>query len=206
VKVATNYYDTLNDGRSHYFLIATDGEPNCDGGGGFPMTCKVDADCPIGQSCSVVPIIGGICVDNGGGESAKAVAAAAAKGIKTYVVGIDLGGDSATLDALATAGGTARAGKPKYYPVTDQMTLETALKNITSQVISCSFKLDSLPMMNETIEVWVGADQIVQDKTHMNGWDLDAMTKTITLYGKACTDLQMNPAQVDVGFTCPPPG
>jgi hypothetical protein len=208
VKVATDYYGTLNDGRAHYLLIATDGEPNCDSGnGGLPMTCMKDADCPMGQTCQVLPFIGGLCVAGaGGGEAGMAVSAALAKGIKTYVVGIDLGGDSATLDALAQAGGTARMGSPKYYPVTDQAAFETALTNITGQVISCQFTVSSLPMMGETVEVSIGGMMIARDPNHMDGWDLDPNTKTLTFYGQACTDLQMNAAQVDVGYTCPPPG
>jgi hypothetical protein len=61
-------------------------------------------------------------------------------------------------------------------------------------------------MPNETIEVTIGGMMIPRDKSHMDGWDLDDNTKTLTFYGQPCTDLQTNPASVNVGYTCPPPG
>ncbi len=202
---AAAYYGGINDGRGHYLLLATDGEPNCDDGGGLPMTCMKNADCPMGQTCQMVPFIGGICVSTGG-AAIMAIDAARQAGIKTFVVGIDLGGDSQTLNDMATAGGTARPGPTKYYAVSDQMSLETALTNITSQIISCSFALMSLPDQNQMIEVTVGGQKIPRDMTHMNGWDIDPNTKTLTFYGDACTALQTNPGVVKVGYTCPPPG
>ena len=203
---AVKYYDTLKDNRGHVLLVATDGEPNCDAGGGLPKQCKVDKDCDPGQTCMVIPLLGGLCTGGGGGEAVKAVAAARVKGLKTYVVGIDLGGSSATLNQLAVEGGTARMGQTKYYPVADQASLEMALKNITSQIISCSFALTTLPQANQMVIVQVGGGMVPRDKNHGDGWDIDDMTKTLTLYGKFCAQLQQQPGQVSVGYTCPPPG
>lgn len=206
IDVASAYYDTVKDGRGHYLLVSTDGEPNCDSGGALPKTCTKNADCPMGQICQVLGPFG-FCIDAGGNSGAvKSVQAARAKGIKTFVVGISLNGTSATMNALADAGGTARAGQVKYYPVSDQAQLETALKTITGQIISCSFAVQSLPMDNQEIVVSVDGNMVPQDKTHMNGWDFDAMTKTLTFYGAACTNLQAKPGTVSVGYTCPPPG
>lgn len=203
----TAYYGGVKDNRGHYFLVATDGEPNCDNGGGLPKTCMSDKDCAAGETCQVLPFIGGICVAGGKNNSATmAIAAAKQKGIKTFVVGIDLGGDSVTLNAMADAGGTARPGNTKYYPVTDQMQLEAAFKNITAQIISCSFALQSLPQMNQMTEVIANGMKVARDQTHMNGWDIDPKTNTLTLYGMACDALQANPGQVSIGYTCPPPG
>lgn len=206
VDVASAYYDTVKDGRGHYLLVATDGEPNCDNGQALPKTCTKNADCPMGQICQVLGPFG-FCIDMGGNSgSVKSVQAARAKGIKTFIVGISLNGISTTMNALADAGGTARAGQTKYYPVSDQAQLETALKTITGQIISCSFVVQSLPMDNQEILVTVDGNMVAQDKTHMNGWDFDAMTKTLTFYGTACTTLQAKPGTVSVGYTCPPPG
>ena len=201
------YFSGLKDNRSHFILLATDGEPNCENGGGLPKICMSDKDCAKGETCQILPFFGGLCVPAGGvGPTSMAVAAARAKGIKTYVVGISLGGVSATLNALADAGGTARQGNTKYYPVTDQLSLEAALRNITSQIISCTFKLSSLPQQNQDTVVEVNGVQVKQDKNHMEGWDIDVMAKTLTLYGKACATLQQNPGGVTIGYTCPPPG
>lgn len=203
---ATNYYSSVNDGRGHYLAVATDGEPNCDSGGGLPKQCTKDADCAMGETCQV--LVGfGFCVPAGGeGPTTKAIAAARMKGIRTFVIGISLSGTSATLNKMAEEGGTARVGTVKYYPVSDQAQLEMALKNITSQIISCSFQLSSLPQSNMEVYVTVGGLVVKRDTTHMNGWDIDTMSKTLTFYGNACTSLQANPSSVSVGYTCPPPG
>jgi hypothetical protein len=209
VKSAVAYYSGLHDGRAHFLLVATDGEPNCDSGSAaLPMACKTNADCGGGgMVCTPIPILGGLCTDPTGGGATKEIAAAAALGIKTYVVGIALDpADGPTLDQMASAGGTARAGSPKYYPVADQATLEGALKSITAQVISCSFKVTSLPMSNQMIVVTVDGQTVAVDRTHANGWDFDAASLTLTFYGNACMQLQAHPGVVSVGYTCPPPG
>jgi hypothetical protein len=207
VDAAVAYYDKLNDGRGHYLLVATDGQPNCDGGSALPMQCMTNADCPAGQMCMTIPIIGGLCTATGGGGATTSIANARMKGIHTYVVGISLDpSDGATLDELATAGGTARMTSPKYYPANDQNSLEQALSSITGQIISCSFAVTSLPMSNQMIVVTVGGNMVPRDANHANGWDLDSATKTLTFYGPACTQLQANPGVVSVGYTCPPPG
>ncbi len=204
VNNATAYFTKLKDARGHYLLLATDGEPNCSGGNALPMACMNNMQCPKGQTCMMVPFFGGICADNGN-EAIAAITAARMAGVKTFVVGIDTGGDSSTLNQMAVEGGTARAGNTKYYAVTDQATLEMTLKNITSQIISCSFALMSLPTQGQSVVVQIGAQMINQDTMHTNGWDLDPMSKTLTFYGPACTALQANPGVVSVGYTCPPP-
>ena len=71
-------------------MLATDGEPN---------SCGGNAD------------------DSANAE--KAVTAAAAAGISTFVVGIGTtGGAQATLNAMAVASKQAQAGAVSYYPVT----------------------------------------------------------------------------------------
>ena len=202
----TSYYNGLKDGRGHYFVVATDGQPNCDGGSGLPKSCKKDSDCAAGETCMMVPFIGGLCGGTGSG-AVSAVAAARMAGIKTFVVGIDLDSSStSTLNMLADAGGTAQPGMYHYFPVANQMALEMALSTITSQIISCSFALSSLPMSTQMIDVSIGGTTISQDTTHMNGWDIDTATKSLTFYGKACMQLQTSPATVSVDYSCPPPG
>jgi hypothetical protein len=207
IDTAVAYYDTLKDGRGHYIALATDGEPNCDGGGANPGFCTKDADCPMGQKCLVIGPLG-VCMGGAGGNAGMAGASisnALKKGVKTFVIGIDTGGDAATLDQMATLGGTARANAPKYYPVSDVTALESALSTITAQIISCTFALQNLPMNNQDISVSVNGNPVLQDTKHANGWDVDPMTKTLTFYGPACTSLQANPGAVAVDYTCPPP-
>jgi hypothetical protein len=54
--------------------------------------------------------------------------------IKTYVVGFGSGVDAAVLNAMATAGGTAKAGTTKYYQCDNQADLTAALDAIAAQV------------------------------------------------------------------------
>jgi hypothetical protein len=209
VALAVNYYDTLNDGRGHYILIATDGQPNCEGNsGGSLAACQTDADCPSNEYCQMIPLLpNGRCMANPSSSLAvTAIQLALQNGVKTYVVGIDIDSGSADmLNRMADAGGTARAGDPRYYPVSDQASLEQALANITTQIISCTFALDQAPPADSSwIGVSVGGHTVPHDPTHANGWDVDGVSKTLTFYGAACTELQSNPAAVSVTFACSP--
>jgi hypothetical protein len=80
INAAVAYYGTVNDGRSHNILLATDGEPNCD----------------PGTSSTVSPTT----VAN----TAAAIKVAFDAGIKTYVIGI--GPSPGNLTSFALNGGT----------------------------------------------------------------------------------------------------
>jgi hypothetical protein len=210
VNLAASYYGGLNDGRAHYILIATDGEPNCEGDPPLvPKQCHVDADCnDPNQYCQIIPGWpggGGVCMPKPQDLAIHAIESAAAAGIKTYVVGISIdGAATSTLDRMAVAGGTARAGEPKYYPVSDQATLENTLQNITTQIISCTFGLEAMPPDLQYVYVSIAGQQVAYDPTHADGWDIESGSLTLTLYGQACTDLQQNPQTVQIIYGCPP--
>jgi len=205
VNAASGYYGTNTDDRAHYLLIATDGQPNCDSGAVFPKTCDPanPVNCTAEEICQPIPILGGMCVPADGGETVAAITTAAAMGVKTYVIGIDLDGVNSTMNMMAEAGGTARAGNVKYYPVADQAEMVSALENITEQIISCTFALDYSPNL-DYVSVTVGGAGISRDPSHANGWDIDLNAKTLTFYGAACTTLQQNPDTVSVVVGCPP--
>jgi hypothetical protein len=208
VDLAATYYGGLNDGRAHYILLATDGQPNCETATPvFPRQCAVDTDCNPGEYCQILPGFGGICVPAPQDLAIHSIENALAASIRTYVVGIDIDNTSSgTLDRMAEAGGTARATSPKYYPVSDQTSLETALENITTQMISCTFQLGQPPPDMDYVSVTVAGHGISRDATHTNGWDLDPASLTLTFYGDACTQLQQNPETVSVTYGCPPVG
>jgi hypothetical protein len=212
IDLAIQSYNLMTDDRAHYILIATDGMPNCEGDPiTLPSYCTVDADCnnpdlycePTGLPA---PYPAGICVPKPKDMAINEIALALQYGIKTYVVGMDIDtGVQDTLNRMAEAGGTARSGDPKYYPVSDQSSLEEALANITMQIISCTFALDQAPPSDPSyIGVSVGGQPIARDPTQTNGWDVDAAALTITFYGDACTALQSNPEAVSVTFACSP--
>jgi hypothetical protein len=201
------WYASNDDGRGHYLLIATDGQPNCDPGQPlFPKTCQPanPVNCTANEICQPIPLMGGICVPADGGAAVSAITAAAAAGVKTYVIGIDIDGTNSTLNMMAEAGGTARAGTTKYYPVSDQASTVAALESIATQIISCTFALDYAPQDLQYVSVSVGGAGISRDPTHANGWDIDTNAKTLTFYGDACTALQTNPDTVNVVVGCPP--
>ena len=52
--------------------------------------------------------------------------------------------------------------------------------------------------------VFLDKTLLVRDTAHMNGWDYDPITNTITVYGKPCTDLKAGTAKVvDIVYGCP---
>jgi hypothetical protein len=206
VQAGAAYYAGISDDRAHYLLIATDGQPNCDPSAPvIPKTCNPQnpVNCAANEFCQPIPLMGGICVPANGGPAVEAITNAAAAGIKTYVVGIDIDGTNSTLNMMAEAGGTARAGTTKYYPVSDQASMVSALENITEQIISCTFALDYSPDL-DYVSVTVGGAGVMRDPTHANGWDIDLNARTLTFYGDACMALQQNPDTVSVIVGCPP--
>ena len=205
VQAGADWYGSHDDGRGHYLLIATDGQPNCDPNEPvIPKTCQPanPVNCTSTEICQPVPIIGGMCVPANGGVAVEAITAAAAAGVKTYVVGIDIDGTNDTLNMMAEKGGTARAGSTKYYPVSDQASTVSALENIATQIISCTFALNFTPGDLQYISVSVGGATIPHDQT--NGWDIDSASQTLTFYGTACQALQTNPDTVNIVVACPP--
>jgi hypothetical protein len=99
---------------------------------------------------------------------ATTVAAAAAMGIKTYVVGIDIsqvvsgaakdGNPDNTntyekLNLVAEAGGVPRPGDEKFFNTTNQDELQSALQMISMQILSCVIELDPTPKYPDNVEV-----------------------------------------------------
>jgi hypothetical protein len=99
---------------------------------------------------------------------ATTVAAAAAMGIKTYVVGIDIsqvvsgaakdGNPDNTntyekLNLVAEAGGVPRPGDEKFFNTTNQDELQSALQMISMQILSCVIELDPTPFYPDNVEV-----------------------------------------------------
>lgn len=164
-----------------YIVLATDGEPNCRG----------DSD--------------GTAKDP---EATDAIAAVAAKGIPVFVVGIATAGVAIrTLDAMAVAGGRARAAEsPKYFPAEDGADFVKAMRTISGQVASCVFAMKSAPPVPDNVLVeFSDGSHAVRDTSKSNGWDYTNAAKTsIELYGPAC-DKVMSKSTKDVKilFGCP---
>jgi hypothetical protein len=127
---------------------------------------------------------------NGNGPAAATALRQHTPEIKTFAVGFSQDVDTATLTAIATNGGTARAGTPKYYQADDQAQLETAFDNIAGSVVSCDYALSSEPNDPSRLFVFLGTTSIPRDMTHATGWDYNATTKRLTFYGATCNQIR----------------
>lgn len=130
-------------------------------------------------------------------------------GVVTFVVGFGSGVDAKALDSFAIAGGAPLPGDPKYYQADDAAELEAALDGIIGGIVGCSFQLDGEPPDLDQLYVFFdGMDQVPRDPNHIEGWDYDPNTNTITFYGSYCEALQtMEVTDVDVVWGCAePPG
>jgi hypothetical protein len=128
IQEAVVYFNTANDGLTHYMLLATDGLPNCDPGTSSAVT-----------DASVMDTAGAI------GTAFQT------SGIKTYVIGI--GPSTGNLDNFAQAGGTGT-----YFPATSPDDLTTALGTIVVDVTSCRFTMNAAPPDPSNLGVYLDKD------------------------------------------------
>jgi hypothetical protein len=183
LKSAVAYFGSAvdSDGHPKYLLLATDGEPNCGGAGGFGD-------------------------DAAGAE--QAVADAAAAGIHTFVVGIGSNtGADAALTQMAMNGlePNQTPGQKPYYSVTSANDLVSVLNKIAGQIVSCSYQLQSAPMSPDLVTIQGNGKDIPRDPNHMNGWDYGPGDLSINFYGAACNDLQSGLiTSVSAVYGCPP--
>lgn len=185
---ALAYYQSIAVNEAgRYVLFATDGEPNC---GGDPP------DVEIGTAT----------------ETVAAVTALANAGIKTYVLGFDmgfLGMQSAVLNDSALAGLVPRqGGPPHYYEANDAASLQAALDTIAGGIIvpSCSFELTALPPVPEDVAVYFDGDAVPRSPGHHDGWDYHPDASTITFFGSYCALLESGQVEdVRFIFGCPGP-
>ncbi|MEO6420866.1 MAG: VWA domain-containing protein, partial [Polyangiaceae bacterium] len=174
-----------------FAILATDGGPNCN----MAATCDATSCIPNiegavgcspgGASCCDPASYGPLqCLD--GQDSIDAVTALSAAGVPTYVVGVPGSVPyAALLDALAVAGGTARAGSPRYYRVdsTDAAAFASALAQVAAKITAtCILKLGMAPPDPTHVNVYL--DDVVVPSDPANGWTLDG--STVTLTGTTC--------------------
>jgi hypothetical protein len=161
VQSAAQYLSTLTDPNPKVMLLATDGLPNC--APGAPMAMDDSAD------------------------AIAAVKAVADSGVPVYVIGIgsiDVG--TTTLEQIAVAGGRPRAVSPSYYPVESSADLVDTLRAIGAQSAPCTYALPEVPPIPNNTALYVGNVRIQRDPAHLEGWDYDAIMKSIRLYGTWC--------------------
>ena len=139
---------------------------------------------------------------NGNGVMA-ATTNLASKGIKTFVIGFGGDVDAANLAAIAVAGGTPRAGTPKYYQADDAPGLLAAFNLIAQGALGCEYRLASAPPDPTKIFVYVNGVLQNHDAAHANGWDYSDATVRITFYGNLCTLVATDAsAKVSIVYGC----
>lgn len=177
--------------RTHteVMVLATDGGPNCNGALD-PTTCScVDPSAP--------PCIPDECLDDV--RTATTIASYAARGVPTYVIGLDsatLPDERTALSEMARAGGRPNAapGQPAYYSVQHVDEVSAAFASITRSIAQCALATPSRPSDPNAIEVQIDGVRVPRDPTHENGWDWnDPSFGQIMLFGPAC-DRLANPA------------
>ena len=165
-------------GASPIILLATDGQPN---------SCTGGAD---------------------NGASVAATQAAYTQGIRTFIIGLQLGGTTQFLQDIANAG----VGKPTgqqpmcatcapYYTANDPTQLANGLNAIIGGVLSCDLTISGMVDPSTASQGTV----ILNGMTLVYGtdWTVDPNGMTIHLLGAACDALKnsSNPT-VDASFPC----
>ncbi len=175
IKEAFTYLQALDPNKQRFALLVADGE--------ISKTCEGE-------------------VFN---EALGAVKSGFAKGIPTYVVGIDVDAStSAQLAALAEAGGKPAPNNPDaFYQTTSQAELQAALQQIVDDTLSCVIDVDPEPSNPELFQVWIGPDQVdaVADCAKDDGWVWTQPHVQIELCGQACLDLKKS-HQVEARYYC----
>jgi hypothetical protein len=180
--------------RTHaaVMVLATDGGPNCNGALD-PMTCScVDRSLP---AC-----IADECLDDG--RTATTIASYAARGVPTYVIGLDsatLPNERAALSELARAGGRPNTtrGQTAYYSAQHVDEVNAAFASITRSIAQCTLATPSRPSDPGAIELRIDGVTVPRDSTHSNGWDWnDPSFGQIALFGPSCDRLSNPMASV----------
>lgn len=184
-------------------VLATDGGPNCnDALACDEKTCVLNIEglngCVPNQAPNCCASSARNCLDDTRAEDA--VSALRAIGVPTYVVGIP-GSEvyGPVLDAMATRGGTARPGTPRYYAVASDQALAAALGEIADQVVKgCVLTLTKTPKMPDRAKVFVkGAE-----RTRGAEWTL--VGTRLELLGQTCADFDGDKTRVQVADGCIP--
>ncbi|MFT3837720.1 MAG: hypothetical protein QM723_12075 [Myxococcaceae bacterium] len=194
VNAAAIALDTYaSQGKSLALVLATDGAPNCN-----PSLDLSSCTCPA-QSCASALQ----CLDDARTESR--VAAWAAQGIPTWVIGIATDDTSASvLDALAKAGGRPSGGAHDYYSASSTAELTEALSTIQSQLRSCAFTTPSVPSSSGSIVVTLDGAVVPFDASGADGWEWSALDRgELVLRGSWCARAEQSAtATLIAAITC----
>ena len=149
------------------------------------------------QRKKAVILVSDGCANNCGGQSRAASEASRlhSAGVDVYSIGFQRGACTSQLNQVARNGGTS-----KMYQANNATQLANVLKNISSKVISCSYKVNA-PSSNK-IWVKVGGSTISQSQFTYN-----SSTGVLTLKTNSCNRLKSLSAThanpLEIVFGCP---
>ncbi len=142
--------------------------------------------------------------ENCGGRPVGEVRKAFESGLRTFVVGFGKEIDPQMLNAMAVSGGTARMGSQRYYQADTQDDILNAVKSIAAGATRCDFTLSKAPVEIDKLFVAVEGQFVPRDTKKIAGWEYNAATQRVTLYGPPCDAMANIPnAKVSVMFGCP---
>jgi hypothetical protein len=192
------------DGRPLAVVLATDGAPNCNLDQSRPgvsacttpsgpdevvtCTCACTSVSPDESDTSCAPYN---CLDDT--ASSSAVAAVAALGVQTHVIGIPDTTVSpalserftSSLNAMAIAGGAPLAGSTRFHQATNEASLRAALEAVTRRIVACQITAPIVLDGGTSLEVRLGDEPLPRDLTRRNGWDQTGPS-SLQLFGSAC--------------------
>jgi hypothetical protein len=142
-------------------------------------------------------------------RSIDAVAAAYAKKIPTFVIGVSDDVHEFHLQDLANAGAGAPSGGAqlaaaqvaKYYHPSDSAEMAAALQSIIGNVRTCIFTLSKTVNLPSASNGTVILDGKKLDYGDPNGWRMISATQ-LEVTGSACQQIQMDAKAVKISFPC----
>jgi hypothetical protein len=206
---------------SKYVLLVTDGGPNCNSNVSCSVeTCTAFMDrLPSMSSCwnggvpnccdRVAQVPGGtdpqsLCLDDA--ATTAELDALRSAGIDTFVIGIPGTGAYADyLDLFAESGGEPVTGKArKYYEVTDETGLATALGSITTKLVdSCTVHLDQAPPDLNKINVAIDCAPVPQQTSERTNWHYESESQSVVIEGVMCDRIKSHGVnRIDVVTGC----
>ncbi len=126
----------------------------------------------------------------GDGEAEVSALRALDPEVKTFVVGFGDGVSASALEAMAVAGGTARAETPAYYQADDEASLRETFSTIGGLVLSCAYAIDDAGLDLEMDDIFVYFDGAPVQADPQEGWRYEKGASRITFHGSSCEKLQ----------------
>jgi hypothetical protein len=183
IEAITSDLDVFSDPGPKFMILATDGDPD---------TC---ADFDPGtepQQAAARKL------------STDAVAAAYAKKIRTFVIGVSDDIHESHLQELSNAGAGMPVSGPqlaKYYHPANSAEMASALQAIIGNVRTCVFTLSKTVNLPNASNGTVILDGMKLEYGDPNGWKMISPTQ-LEVTGSACKQIQMDAKAVKISFPC----